>query len=431
MSVGTFGRSTGELSTAVEKGGTLPKKGAVCAQWKRCGRPSCRCVRGQLHGPYHCLFWREGGRLRKRYIRQAERRGRAARDGRMEAAAPARALDARTCWPSCADCFVNWRPDMPTSREEAWEVAPASRRRRDDGTVDGDRHFAEYQVEYERRLAERHERLKRDARASYRAMADWALVGGAEDWERVVEQAADDLEDGSFLIERLGSERHLDPRLMATLLVLRRKLIDEHGAESGADLMLIDATIMAYWHVLRTNGWVGNLATVLESEFFSGAGLSVVVDGRDREHLGREDQEPARRRDPRPDERADPAVDGPLAPDDAPIAQRAPGTAAAPEPRRQHRADERGRRPGQHGRCTRRGVTRHPWAGYGARGDHLAALGLAVRGAHALRHAVSRHPGHREAAVSDARRQEHRPANRRGAGADRCEQQVSERQTKP
>jgi hypothetical protein len=170
---------------------------------------------------------------------------------------------------------------MPRAEEEAWEAARVAATC-DDGTVDEDRHFAGYQAEYERRLAERHERLKQDARASYRAMADWALVGGADDWERVVEQAADDLEDGSFLIERLGSERHLDPRLMATLLVLRRKLIDEHGAESGADLMLIDATIMAYWHVLRTNGWIGNLATVLESEFFSGAGLSVVVDGRER-----------------------------------------------------------------------------------------------------------------------------------------------------
>jgi len=29
-------------------------------------------VGGDLHGPYHYLFWREGGRLRKRYIRAAD-----------------------------------------------------------------------------------------------------------------------------------------------------------------------------------------------------------------------------------------------------------------------------------------------------------------------------------------------------------------------
>ena len=72
MSVETLGSARGRSSTAVENGETLPKKGALCAQWKRCGRPTCRCARGRLHGPYHCLFWREGGRLRKRYVRRAD-----------------------------------------------------------------------------------------------------------------------------------------------------------------------------------------------------------------------------------------------------------------------------------------------------------------------------------------------------------------------
>ena len=50
----------------------LPKKGAVCAQWVRCGRPGCRCARGELHGPYHYLFWRDRGHLHKQYVRMAE-----------------------------------------------------------------------------------------------------------------------------------------------------------------------------------------------------------------------------------------------------------------------------------------------------------------------------------------------------------------------
>jgi hypothetical protein len=49
---------------------TLP--GVVCPQWVRCGRPNCRCARGRPHGPYHYRFWREGGRLRKQYVRPAE-----------------------------------------------------------------------------------------------------------------------------------------------------------------------------------------------------------------------------------------------------------------------------------------------------------------------------------------------------------------------
>jgi hypothetical protein len=34
-------------------------------------RPTCRCAGGDLHGPYYYLFWRERGRLRKRYVRTA------------------------------------------------------------------------------------------------------------------------------------------------------------------------------------------------------------------------------------------------------------------------------------------------------------------------------------------------------------------------
>ncbi len=45
---------------------------ALCAQMKRCGRVSCRCHRGELHGPYFALFWRQRGRLRKRYVRLSQ-----------------------------------------------------------------------------------------------------------------------------------------------------------------------------------------------------------------------------------------------------------------------------------------------------------------------------------------------------------------------
>jgi hypothetical protein len=53
------------------RGEMLPKTGAVCVQWKRCGKASCRCRSGDPHGPYFALFWRENGRLRKRYVRLA------------------------------------------------------------------------------------------------------------------------------------------------------------------------------------------------------------------------------------------------------------------------------------------------------------------------------------------------------------------------
>ena len=52
--------------------GSLPKiaavRGSLHLERKRCGRPNCRCARGQLHGPYWYRRWREGGRQRKGYV---------------------------------------------------------------------------------------------------------------------------------------------------------------------------------------------------------------------------------------------------------------------------------------------------------------------------------------------------------------------------
>jgi hypothetical protein len=62
---------------------TLP--GAVCAQWVKCGKPGCKCARGELHGPYYYRFWREGGRLRKAYVKREDLEAtRAACDRRRE-----------------------------------------------------------------------------------------------------------------------------------------------------------------------------------------------------------------------------------------------------------------------------------------------------------------------------------------------------------
>lgn len=46
---------------------TLP--GAVCAQMVKCGKPTCKCARGELHGPYYYHFVRQDGVLVKRYVK--------------------------------------------------------------------------------------------------------------------------------------------------------------------------------------------------------------------------------------------------------------------------------------------------------------------------------------------------------------------------
>lgn len=54
----------------------LPKmkeaRGNIHAEMKRCGRDNCCCTRGLLHGPYYNLYYRENGRLRKRYVRKSD-----------------------------------------------------------------------------------------------------------------------------------------------------------------------------------------------------------------------------------------------------------------------------------------------------------------------------------------------------------------------
>src|SRR5262245_40164378 len=66
--------SEGEEAVRTNHAEALPKTlpGAVCLQWVRCGRRNCRCARRRLHGPYFYRFWREGGRLRKAYVRPAD-----------------------------------------------------------------------------------------------------------------------------------------------------------------------------------------------------------------------------------------------------------------------------------------------------------------------------------------------------------------------
>jgi len=46
--------------------------GALVPEYKRCGKPNCRCARGHLHGPYYYRRWRDAaGVQRKQYVPRA------------------------------------------------------------------------------------------------------------------------------------------------------------------------------------------------------------------------------------------------------------------------------------------------------------------------------------------------------------------------
>jgi Family of unknown function (DUF6788) len=92
-------------SAALELAKTLYKTPALVRHGVRCGKAVCRCQRGELHGPYAFLYWRDAqGKQRRCYVRQADvaaveqlvtqRRAadRAARRRAVEAAADLRQL---------------------------------------------------------------------------------------------------------------------------------------------------------------------------------------------------------------------------------------------------------------------------------------------------------------------------------------------------
>jgi hypothetical protein len=152
---------------------------------------------------------------------------------------------------------------MPTAEQEALIAAQA---------VGEGFDWEAYQAAYKRGLAQRQERLLTDARATFRAMDGWARIGDEADWLQTVEGADEDIATGRFLIDRLGAERSLDPKLMAALIVVRRRLIVEHRVTGAADLLLIDSLLLAYYHQLRVNAWIGDLAWQVEAEFFGHEG---------------------------------------------------------------------------------------------------------------------------------------------------------------
>jgi hypothetical protein len=120
-------------------------------------------------------------------------------------------------------------------------------------------------LEKDRRQAKQ---LRRNARTVFRALEGWQRVGGAEEWAKVCQESREEYESGRFLLERLGAERHLDPKLMATLLHLRQALIAECGITTVTETILVDLTVLSYYHTLRAQRWIGDLALHIEHEFF-------------------------------------------------------------------------------------------------------------------------------------------------------------------
>jgi len=88
------------------------------------------------------------------------------------------------------------------------------------------------------------------------------------------EKAGDEIGNGRFLVRLLGAERYLDPATVLVLLTFRQNLIAELAYPSAADIMRIDAAVIGYFNMLRTQGLIGNLSLAAERELFGADGLT-------------------------------------------------------------------------------------------------------------------------------------------------------------
>jgi hypothetical protein len=132
---------------------------------------------------------------------------------------------------------------------------------------------------------QQYQELRKHARSAMRAFEGWGPIRSMEEWQTACDDAAERYQSGRFLLERLGAERFLDPQLMATLWQLRQGLIDEHGAESPTVTMFVDVVVMAYANALRIQGWIGDLALVIEQELFGEDSLKVKLRQQDGAHF--------------------------------------------------------------------------------------------------------------------------------------------------
>ena len=110
--------------------------------------------------------------------------------------------------------------------------------------------------------------LKDEARALYGMVDGHPGVRSPAQWQSMLERAGDEIGNGRFIVRWLGAERYLDAYTVSVLITLRQGLLAELPQTTTADVMRIDAAVIAYYNMLRVQGWIGNLALLIEREAF-------------------------------------------------------------------------------------------------------------------------------------------------------------------
>ncbi len=117
-----------------------------------------------------------------------------------------------------------------------------------------------FEARVQQEAAAQFQRLKDEARALFGMVDGRPGVRSPHEWQKLLERAGDEIGNGRFIVRCLGAERYLDALTVAVLITLRQGLIAEKSPLSTAGVMRIDAAVLAYYNMIRIQGWIGNLA---------------------------------------------------------------------------------------------------------------------------------------------------------------------------
>jgi len=135
------------------------------------------------------------------------------------------------------------------------------------------KHIAKVQAEHDAQYLA----LRRRAQSLFTALRGRTGVHTQEEMEKVQGEASAAYKTGTFLLERLGASRFLDPELACVLIQLRSDLLAGIPSPSAADAMNVDMAILGYRNALRVQSLINSALMETERQLFGQASLESVL----------------------------------------------------------------------------------------------------------------------------------------------------------
>ncbi len=117
-------------------------------------------------------------------------------------------------------------------------------------------------------------KIKKNANVLKRTFPELTKLKVQEDWDLAYELVEKDYLSGQFLIDNLGADRYVEPKIAMTILMLRQKMIQDMQLDSAAEYMLMDTALMANYNAIKLQRMFGDLAVLVEKELFQEDSLS-------------------------------------------------------------------------------------------------------------------------------------------------------------